>query len=61
MPTDTYSEKSDIRGRFTLLTWAVGILAVLVVAMLGNLISMSFQLGHISGELAVLISHVALH
>jgi hypothetical protein len=43
-----------------LLTWAVGILAVLVAAMLGNLISMSFQLGHIGGELAVPIGRVAL-
>jgi hypothetical protein len=50
----------EIRNRFTILTWAVGILAVLVVAVLGNTISLSYQVGQVNGALNVLINHVAL-
>ena len=42
------------------LTWVVGILAVLVAAMLANDINMSYQLGHINGQLTVLVGHVTL-
>jgi hypothetical protein len=50
----------QIRHRFTVLTWAVGIAAALTVATLGMVVTMSYQLGHIAGELSVLISHVQL-
>jgi hypothetical protein len=42
------------------LTWAVGITAGLMIATLGMVVSLSYQLGRISGELAVLIGHVQL-
>lgn len=50
----------EIRTRFNVLTWAVGVLAGLVIAMLGPLITMAHQLGQIGGELTVLINHVML-
>ena len=37
----------QIRHRFTVLTWAVGIAAALTVATLGMVVTMSYQLGHI--------------
>ena len=48
------------RQRLTVLTWATGITAALTIAVLGMVVSMSYQLGNISGELNVLISHVQL-
>ena len=50
----------EIRNRFTVLFWAVGIVAAVQIAMLGNLIAMSYQLGQIAGQLNVLINHVSL-
>jgi hypothetical protein len=50
----------QIKQRFTILTWAVGIAAALTVATLGMVVTMSYQLGHIAGELTVLIGHVQL-
>ena len=50
----------QIRQRFAVLTWAVGITAALVVATLGMVVTLSYQLGHISGELSVLVGHVQL-
>jgi hypothetical protein len=49
----------DIRET-TILTWAVGIIAALVIAMLGNTITMSYQLGQTIGRLDVLIDRVQL-
>jgi hypothetical protein len=50
----------DIKTRFNVLYWAIGIVAAVEIAILANLIRMSFQLGHITGNLAILIAHVAL-
>ena len=50
----------QIRHRFTVLTWAVGITAALVIAALGNMVTMSYQLGATIGRLDVLISHVQM-
>ena len=50
----------QIKTRFTILFWATGIVAAVEIAILGNLISMSYQLGQIAGQLSVLISHVTL-
>jgi len=51
------SMDQEIRNRFTVLFWAVGIVAAVQIAMLGNLIAMSYQLGQINGSLSVLINH----
>lgn len=51
-------DDEQIRHRFAVLTWAVGITAALVIALLGNMITMSYQLGMI--RLDILISHVSL-
>jgi hypothetical protein len=48
------------RQRLTVLLWATGITAALVVATLGNTITMSYQLRQTIGRLDVLISHVNL-
>lgn len=48
------------RQRLTVLLWATGITAALTIAILGMIVSMSFQLGTIAGELTVLIGHVSL-
>lgn len=58
---DIGSDIRELRQRGTLLTWAVGALLGLVAALLGSMISISFQLGHVTGQLAVLIDHVTLH
>ena len=58
--TEIRSDIRFLRQRTTILTWAVGILAGLTIAILGNLITMSFQLGRINGALDVLISHVQM-
>lgn len=50
----------QIQRRFTVLTWAVGITAALTIATLGMVVTMSYQLGQIAGELSVLIGHVQL-
>jgi hypothetical protein len=50
----------EIKNRFTVLTWAVGGVGALVVATLGMVVTMSYQLGQISGELAVMLNHVTL-
>jgi hypothetical protein len=50
----------EIKHRFTVLTWAVGITAALTIATLGMVVTMSYQLGHIAGRLDVLIGHVTL-
>jgi hypothetical protein len=51
---------NEIRQRFTILTWAVGILAALQIAMLGVVINLSYQVGQVTGELAVVINHIQL-
>jgi hypothetical protein len=51
---------TEIRHRFAVLTWAVGISAALTVAMLGTVIELSYRMGTIAGQLAVLIDHVQL-
>jgi hypothetical protein len=48
------------RQRLTVLTWATGITAALMIAVLGMVMNLSFQVGQIAGELNVLISHVTL-
>ena len=50
----------QIRNRFTVLTWAVGITAALVIAMLSMMVNMSYQLGQTIGELNVVLSHVQM-
>jgi hypothetical protein len=54
------SDVRELRQRTTVLTWAVGIIAALVIAMLGNTLTMSYQLGATIGRLDVLIDHVQL-
>jgi len=56
--SDIRMDDEQIRHRFAVLTWAVGITAALVIALLGNMITMSYQLGMI--RLDILISHVSL-
>jgi len=51
----------QIRHRFAVLTWAVGISAALTIATLGMVVTLSYQLGQIAGELSVLIGHVQMH
>lgn len=46
--------------RVTVLTWALGVTAALTVATLGMVVTLSYQLGQIAGELSVLINHVQL-
>jgi hypothetical protein len=53
-------EDEQIRHRFTVLTWAVGILAALTAATLGMAVALSYQLGQIAGELTVLVGHVQM-
>lgn len=50
----------QIQHRFTVLTWAVGISAGLTIATLGMVVTLSYQLGQISGALSVLVGHVQL-
>ena len=50
----------EIKHRFTILTWAIGLVAGLVVAMLVTTINLSYQVGQINGQLTVLINHVTL-
>jgi hypothetical protein len=50
----------ELRQRTTVLTWAVGILAGLTIAILGNLVVQSYQLGQTIGRLDVLIDHVQM-
>jgi hypothetical protein len=52
--------EDQTRQRVTVLLWAVGILAGVMVAVLGNLIAVSFQLGQTIGRLDVLIAHAVL-
>lgn len=44
-----------------MLTWAVGVSAALTIATLGMVVTLSYQIGTIAGQLTVLISHVQLH
>ena len=48
------------RQRLTVLTWATGITAALMIATLAIVVNLSFQVGTIAGELSVLIAHVQL-
>jgi hypothetical protein len=50
----------ELRQRTTVLTWAVGILAGLTIAILGNLVVQSYQLGQTIGRLDVLIDRVQM-
>ena len=50
----------ETKHRFTVLTWAVGISSALTVATLGMVVSLSYQIGNIAGELSVLINHVQM-
>jgi hypothetical protein len=58
--TATAMSDAEIRNRFNVLTWAIGGVGALVIATLGMVVTMSSQLGQISGELAVMINHVTL-
>lgn len=51
---------ADTRHRFTVLTWAVGLSVALTIATLGMVVSLSYQIGQIAGELAVLVGHVQM-
>jgi hypothetical protein len=59
--TELRSDVSNLRQRTTVLIWAVGVVAGLTIAILGNLITQSYQLGQTIGRLDVLISHVQMH
>ena len=54
------SDIEQVSHRVTVLTWAVGVTAGLVIATLGMVVSLSYQLGQVAGELAVLINHVQM-
>jgi type VI protein secretion system component VasF len=58
--TELGGDIRELRQRTTILTWAVGIIAALVIAMLGNTITMSYQLGTTLGRLDVLIERAQL-
>jgi type VI protein secretion system component VasF len=58
--TEIGGDIRELRQRTTVLIWAVGIIAALVIAMLGNTITMSYQLGQTIGRLDVLIDRVSL-
>ena len=60
MSDDIHTDIRELRQRTLVLTWAVGIIAALVIAMLGNTITMSYQLGATIGRLDVLIDRVQL-
>ena len=47
--------------RITLLTWAVGVSVALSLATMSMVVTLSYQVGQIAGQLGVLISHVQLH
>ena len=49
----------QINRRFTVLTWAVGITAGLMVATFGMVVTMSYQLGIIANSLNILIGRIA--
>jgi hypothetical protein len=51
---------TEIRHRFAVLTWAVGISAALTVATLGTVVNLSYQMGTVAGELSVLAQHVQM-
>lgn len=57
---DIRGDIRELRQRTTMLIWAVGIIAALVIAMLGNTITMSCQLGTVLGRLDVLIDRLQL-
>jgi len=59
MSTDM-SDIEQVSHRVTVLTWAVGVTAGLVIATLGMVVSLSYQLGQVAGELAVLVNHVQM-
>jgi hypothetical protein len=59
--TELRSDIRDLRQRSTLLTWAMGASLGLLAALLGSMVSISFQLGHVTGQLGVLIGHVQMH
>ena len=50
----------QIKHRFTVLTWAVGVTAALTIATLSMVVTMSYQLGTIVGQLSVLVAHVQM-
>ena len=50
----------QIKHRFQVLTWAVGVTAALTIATLSMVVTMSYQLGTIVGQLSVLVAHVQL-
>jgi hypothetical protein len=58
--SDHQINDAQIQHRFTVLTWAVGISAALTIATLGMVVTLSYQLGQIAGELSVLVAHVQL-
>lgn len=49
-----------LEHRTTALLWVVGLLAGLTVAMFGNLVVQSYQLGQTIGRLDVIIAHAQL-
>jgi hypothetical protein len=50
----------QIARRLTVLTWAVGISTALTIATLSVVVTLSYQIGQIGGELNVLIGHLQL-
>ena len=45
----------QIRHRFAVLTWATGITAGLVIALLATTINLSFQVGVVTGQLSIIV------
>jgi hypothetical protein len=60
IPIDIRADVHNLRQRTTLLLWAVGILAGVMIAVFANLLVATYQLGQITGRLDVLISHVQM-
>jgi len=50
----------ELKQRFMLLNGIVALVTALLIAVLGVVLNMAFQVGQINGQLAVLIGHVAL-
>lgn len=60
IPLDLQQVLRSMRSQISVLMWGLGITAGVLVALLATMITMSYQLGELSGQLSVLIGHVSL-